>query len=899
MPSAVPHSPRTQIQAAWCSGGGASSIALWPPKEPAERRILFASDGAELAALAGGSVLRDWHVVDASALHRVLFPETPAADLETLLPPPKDGEGGPAAPARRLWRLWQKCAMRLDAIPVWAHEFLASLFTSLEEPAMAAVFLHWAGTLATDDTDRRWQESFPKTVRRVERPALPQLTDCTPLDADRAAAFLEQGGALSRLVEDYEPRPGQIQMLKAVAEAISQGNHLLVEAGTGIGKSLAYLLPAALWAKLNDVPVVISTNTKNLQTQLVEKDLPAVLRVMDEARVFPETPPLSAAVIKGRANYLCLRRFAHLMDGGVFELTRPELRMMAAAAVWAVTTPDGDFDPLTGSGAVDPAFVSQLSSTSDECAGRACRHYGRCFVQKARERALRANLVVANHSLVFSELSAEQPVSLPAHSQLIFDEAHNLEEAATHFFTVELSPSAISSTLRRLAQKRGRGSRGALYDFQKRFESGAIGAGRKDEFKAAIKEAHAAVAAFNESATDLFHALHPLVGENESPRRYKFDPVAPGEPLPAPDARWKAMRTAQTAFEEALVRLRQSLVALIELLQGASSADELNLAIGDSNDLSAAVGRLEEISAAASTLFAGSDASYVYWVQPSRVPGALGELLAAPVNVGDFLARRLYSRLSSIILCSATLSVAGSFAYISSRLGRDKIEPERLRTCIAPSPFDYASQCSLLVPAYLPEPVAQDRSYVNELSSLVLRLAEKYGGRTMVLFTSYEMMRQSADLIREPLERRGLELLLQGESGSRNKITRVFREGGGRVLYGTQSFWEGVDVVGDALSCVVVARLPFASPADPIVAARCEQLEADGVRSFFGYTMPMAVLRLKQGFGRLIRHRNDRGTVVIADTRLITKGYGRTFSNSLPARLVRCGSFDEVISNLK
>ena len=889
-PEATASAPlAAQVQAVWNPpGGGASQLVVWPERQEAAKRFLVSNDAAAVLALLAGTSLTNWYVVDARELHRLLFPEQPAEEAAAQEFPD----------VASLWAYWQRCGARLDALPVWAHELLSSTCTALGEDGLAALFSYWASTLDMPGTSRRWQDSFEPSVRRVERRALPRLEDCTPLDPDRVAAYLEEGGALSRLVPGYEPRPGQIQMLRAVAEAIGAGSHLVVEAGTGIGKSLAYLLPCALWAKLNDVPVVVSTNTKNLQTQLVEKDLPAVLRVIDEARAFPETPPLQAAVIKGRANYLCLRRFAQMLDGGLYELQRPEVRLFAATVIWAVTTTDGDFDALTGSGAVDPAFLQGLSSSSDECAGRGCRHYARCFVQKARERALRSNLVVANHSLVFAELGADQPVSLPPHAQIVFDEAHNLEEAATAFFTAELSPQAINALVRRLAQRRGKASRGVLFSLRRRLESGAVGAGREKEIGASIDEALSVVASLGESPQELFKALHGLVAENETPRRFAFAPVAPDEPPPAPDPPWRAAREAQARFRGDLAKLRRNLETIGGLLTEAA-ADELNLAAGDATDLSAAAARIEELERTAEMVLAGSDDSYVFWVQRARAPGALGEALAAPINVGEFLARKLYDRLSSVVLCSATLSVAGSFSYAASRLGLDLIPPERLRTCVAPSPFDYVGQCALLVPTYLPEPQAQDRSYVAELSDLVVRLAARYGGRTLVLFTSYEMMRQSADLVRDALADRGLALLVQGESGSRNRITRVFREGGGRVLYGTQSFWEGVDVVGDALSCVVVARLPFASPTDPVVSARCERIDAAGGHSFFEFSVPMAVLRLRQGFGRLIRHRLDRGTVVVADTRIVTKGYGRAFARSLPAPLRRCASADEVLASLK
>lgn len=830
--------------------------------------------------------------IDISALARALFPETPAEAHEAAAR--ESGEP--------LERLKGACVSRLDAIPVWAHEALSSLYLNLEEDALAGLFARWARSLDDGGGSHRWQDAFPSNLRRVERRPLPTLADCSPLDAADVASRLGPGGALARALPGYEPRPGQIKMLEAVVSAFNEGRHLMVEAGTGVGKSLAYLLPAALWARLNDIPVIVSTNTKNLQAQLVEKDLPAVLKVLDAEPAF-EGRPLAAAVIKGRTNYLCLRRFGQMLEGGQFELLRPELRMFAATVAWACTTPDGDFDAIAASGAADPAFLQALASGSDECRGRACRHYGRCFVQKARARALSASLVVANHSLVFAELDAEVPVSLPPHAQLVFDEAHNLEEAATSHFTVELSTGAVAAVTRRLQQLRGHSRRGTLPALQKRIADGAIQLEGKarDEAAALVNRALDATTALNVAADRLGQALFKIVGDKGQTLRYAFreDPGGMGK-IPDPNPLWRAADALAATFQDAAGSLKAALKDLAALLDDSAAEGELNLAAGDAADLKAAAGRIDELRQNAAYVLNGCDEDHVFWLEKGRGHGRdTAAAFAAPIDVGPYLARHVYSKLSSVVFCSATLSVAGSFAFMASRLGLDLVEKERLALCTAPSPFDYARQCALVIPDYLSPPVAQDRSYTAELSDLVLRLAEHYGGRTMVLFTSYEMMRQCAENVRDACEEGGYELLVQGESGSRNRMTRVFRQDGRCILFGTQSFWEGVDVMGEALSCVVVARLPFASPGDPVVSARCERIDREGGNSFAHYSVPLAVLRLRQGFGRLIRHRLDHGSVVIADTRVTTKGYGRVFLRSLPVAATRCASPADLMAALK
>lgn len=870
----------------WCDPeSGGVPVGFKVPEKAGGPVFLVTNDAPSLASLVAGTRLGGANVVDAGSLRRIAFPEMP----EDAADSPEDGG------REALERFWPKCVQRLDAIPKWAHETIALLCSNMDEPGLAALFAYWADSLDVPEADSRWQNSFRPLQRRVERRPLPTLEDCSPLDADRAAAMLGEGGALAREVPGYEPRPGQIRMLRAVVQAFNEGKHLVAEAGTGIGKSLAYLLPAALWARLNDVPVVVSTNTKNLQAQLVEKDLPMVMKVL-AADASPSEKPLEAAVIKGRSNYLCLRRFGQLLDGGFFDMARPELRMSASAIAWAATTPDGDFDAITSSGAVDAQFVQNLASGSEECQGRACRLFGRCFVQKARARALAANLVIANHSLVFTELDSDIPVSLPPHAQVVFDEAHNIEEAATNHFTIEISAGEAAAVTRRLVQSRGKTRRGILPMLMKRVADGSLTLGDVGGAASLIKIATDAATEFNGAAARFCRALGKIPPDKTQTLRYAFAENDDGTgKVPDANPLWQAADGRAGEFLEAAGRLKKAVKNLAAMLDDAVADGELNLVSGESADLKAVAERIDEFVGNCEYVINGTDRERVFWIEKDRGTAGreMGAAYAAPVNVGPYLAKSLFGRRSSVVLCSATLSVAGSFGFMASRLGLDLVDQARLSFCTAPSPFDYARQCSLLVPEFMPSPLGQDHSYPKALCGVIMRAAEANGGRTMVLFTSYEMMRECAELVRDECERGGYQLLVQGESGSRNRMTRVFRRDGRCILFGAQSFWEGVDVMGEALSCVVVAKLPFVSPGDPVVAARCEQIDNAGGSSFAEYSVPLAVLRLRQGFGRLIRHRLDKGSVIVADTRIVTKGYGRIFLRSLPVSAVRCRTEEE------
>jgi ATP-dependent DNA helicase DinG len=891
--------PPWQAQTVWVSSdaSGALHMAAYPKLRPAQARFLLTNDALQLADLLEASAeAATWSVIDLAELHRLLHPESASENLADLLP----DAAADAPPETRLWQLWLQCEADLGALPLWTLEMVAAACQEFDDPATGKLFRLFADQAERQkNAARNWTATFLPTVKRVERPELPDLTDCTAVDAGAAVALLDEGGALARCVSGYEPRPGQLMMVRAVVEAINAGKHLVVEAGTGVGKSLGYLLPAALWARLNDVPVVISTNTRNLQTQLIEKDLPAVQRMLADstpAAADGQPPrPLRTALIKGRSNYLCLRRLANQMEQAQFDLQRRELRQFASVLCWAARTPDGDLDTLASGAGVDQGIAAQLNSHADDCSGHACRLYRRCFIQKAREKALRADLIIANHSLVFTELSATSPIALPKHAQIIFDEAHNLEEAATRHFSIEWSPSRLNTFTRRLVTGRGKRRRGMLENLRRRVNSGALQQNEAvfNPLMLLIDESMEGVDALRKTGTALCRKLHGLLATDEEPLRYRFaaDPANLKAPPPAPTAVWQAIRAAQAEFQtvvEAQIARLQTMSDLVR--QG--SEDELNLLAEETSDIAGAMQSLGELLQDVTIVLSGQDEESVFWVQRARGPEPLAEAWAAPLKVGPRLAKHLYEARRSVIFCSATLSVGGRFTYIGERLGLDLIAADRFLTCIAPSPFDYVRQCTLLVPAYLPEPNAMDRSYVAELANLIRQVATRMEGRTLCLFTSYDMLRQCAHLIEPELQEHGIRLLVHGESGSRDLILRTFRKGERCVLLGTHSFWEGVDVVGDALSCVILARLPFASPNDPVVSARCEQIDNEGQSAFRSLSLPAAVLRLRQGFGRLIRHRSDHGLVIVADTRILTKNYGGTFRRSLPCPTLACDDSD-------
>ena len=834
--------------------------------------------------------------------------ETPEAMLEALLGgpcPPPDGEesGTPRAAAKTTARVCAILAGRIRAWPPWLFSTVLAICRELDDAPMVDFLEGLVGDAAAGDAPdgsptaclAGWEESFPANVARPPKRAQLAPADCTPLDPEAVAAMLDRGGALAAEIPGYEPRQAQMDMAKAVAEAFNSGRHLLVEAGTGTGKSLAYLLPAALWSSQNDAAVVVSTNTRNLQTQLVEKDLPAVRRAVDAlAAAEGRERTLRVALLKGRSNYLCLRRLEILLDQGLAEMERPRLRQFARALSWAASTSDGDLDALAGGASIDPSTAFDLCAIGDECPGRSCRHARRCFALKARDRAQAADIVVANHALVFSDMSHPGSV-LPPHAQVVFDEAHNLEEAATSHFSIELSPSRLRLLLRGIVPTRRRRG-GVLETIQKHVDRRTLPWSDEDaralrhELRLLRERGEALLA----NSRRLFDPLATIPAPGNEQRR--FGAAAGTDPTAAP---WPEILSAADALKGDLSLLGAGLLALATRLRDAM-ADELPLLNGEVAELEGCAQSLEEFSENVSFVLAAEDPGHVFWVQKGRGRAAEAEAWAAPLEVGDALAEALYESKATIVCCSATLRVGDSFAFLAGRLGLRHIAAERLLTCVAPSPFDYLRQCSVMVPSFLPEPAgAAAGAYVEELARLLRETAIRTRGRLLGLFTSHEMMRRCGLLLAAPLRDDGIRLLVQGESGSRDQITRIFRAGGACVLLGTHSFWEGVDVVGDALSCVVMARLPFAAVGDPIVEARCERIEAEGQRSFSTFSLPSAVIRFRQGFGRLIRHRGDRGIVIVADNRIVTKGYGGWFRRSLPCPVAAVPDRDRFLARVE
>ena len=719
----------------------------------------------------------------------------------------------------------------------------------------------------------------------VVEPPMPRVR--VPLDVQDLEDVLAPGGPLAERHEGYEDRPGQREMLREIAERFNEGGVAIVEAGTGTGKSLAYLLPAARWARDNAERTVISTNTINLQEQLVRKDLPLVEKLVGDVRW---------ALVKGRGNYVSIRRalLAAESQGTLFEEDRSS--EIASLLEWMRVTEDGSLSDLPFSPSEET--WEEVRSDADICLRSRCPHFHQCFYQESRRRAAKAELLVVNHHLLFTDLAVRRATLnythsavLPAYRRVILDEAHNLEDAATSHLGVEVTRRGLYRSLARLDRK-GRGILTALHE-------GVAGSEQGPELRERVENrVRPALSRARASIEGLVERLEPSAAPGASAAR--LGPSGIGEPAASTDVA-ETLTTTLTALGE-LEREVSELRARLELVE--ELADRLE---GRLLDLRSIERRLAAAAHALRLVLAPGEegAAYVRWLESKGI-GARGNLVlgAAPIELGALLRESLFTQVDTAVLTSATLSTRGRFDFVRGRLGLepdaryDDDEPLEVSERIVLSPFEFAAQTLLCVPTDLPPAEGGDASFQAATARVLADLVEASGGGVFALFTSHSALRRVAELLRaEGLDRRW-PLYVQGE-GDRFRLLERFVQDRDAVLLGTSSFWEGVDVPGEPLRGLLIQKLPFRVPTEPITAARMEALERRGEDAFQGFMLPHAALRLKQGFGRLIRSRADRGAVVLLDDRIVRKRYGRYLRDSLPDAPLVKGPWDDVRRRLE
>jgi len=859
------------------------------PGKVLERLAHFLGSGTVIVhdapALAGfmasAGLAAPGRVLDSRLLARVVRPEATdysLAALARLL-----GLGEPKVHralelARLTAQLWDRLLAELEALPAPVLEALQRVAQAAQCPLAGHIgeaANRKAGFELSDERGSRFAEALKDhrdLFARAQRYELPEPGEA-PIDTDRICGMFTPRGAIGRNLPGYEQRDEQVEMVREVCAALNEGRHLMFEAGTGTGKSMAYLLPAIAWARQNKDKVVVSTNTKNLQEQLYYEDLP-FLRELLGGR-------FEAALLKGRRNYLCVRRLLHLVRYFDHELSSAaEMTALLPLVVWASRTETGDLAECTGLLMDESALVlvPRVTSGSDECAARSCRARAQCFVRRARTLAQLADLVVVNHALLFAEVGMDQPF-LPLGRCLVFDEAHNVEDVATEALAVTADALSFFRVTNRLWRERRDGSGSGLI-------ATVIAEARRhlpqQGQKKLLRLARAAIARLGDLVEATRKCFNSLAEPFESVPAYEdklllrqcYPPVG----LEGPTG--EAAQDVTRCVHELGSRLEALAQCVEHYRERIDSAGEL------ADDLRAQVARLKEAADALQFALAREKDDFVYWLERERRERQVFYALrAAPIEVGTLLRGFFFDPLRCIILTSATLRVGGQFNYMRDRLGADQLSDERMRCAAVGSPFDYDRQALVCAATFLPEAGGQrDEMFDEELSSFLIDLLQATVGRALVLFTSYSLLNNVYERIKGPLEREGLPVLGQGRDGSREALTALFRSITGSILLGTQSFWEGVDVPGETLSCLVLTKLPFHVYTEPLVQGRIEYLRQRGVDPFEHYTLPEAVISFRQGFGRLIRMRTNTGVVLVTDRRLVTKQYGRAFLGDLPTR---------------
>ena len=820
------------------------------------------------------------HRLDTVTLASILFPDAGRFNLESLvyylgLPNPNNGQ---------THRALDDAEQTVELFLALRERAMQLQLSQIDELVEAGRRLGWPETIFFEDIlaervrtafegkELRHRGRLPRLFNPGKLDGRPAVPTESPqmLDPELVASMISPGGNFDQLFDEFEYRPQQVEMLDAVVGAFNDGAHVMVEAGTGTGKSIAYLIPAAFWAVENGRRVVISTNTINLQDQLIHKDIPELQNVLPFE--------LRAAVRKGRRNYVCTRLFQQMRHSG--PSNADEMALYARILLWLPTTATGDLAELNLRTPGERLAWSRLNGENASCTLEHCAAEN-CPLHVTRRRAELAHLVIVNHSLLLSDVANENHI-LPQFVDLIVDEAHHLESAVTDGLSFRADRRFLEAILEEVTKPRA----GLLSDLQGRLEA-TLPADFVAKFSEMInrmqREGQSALIRLDEFFTTLTFFLSEAINRrSQFAQQVRLTTAVRTQPgYDEVELSWDNLNRHLHAIADGFAKLAGGLGDI---------ADQFDVEDGEDLRLTlASNGRsLEETRLNLDGIVIDPDPDMIYWVEifKERI-----SLHAAPLHVGPLVQSNIFEALETVILTSATLRTAGpdareeaNFAYIRERLHAYDVDELAVG-----SPFDYENATLLYLVTDIPEP--NQPGYQRMLEDAIVDVATSLGGRTMVLFTSYSQLNQTAKAIEGILADAGITMLAQSSGGSRQQLLEQFKQPDSHaVLLGTRSFWEGVDVPGEALQAVMIAKLPFDVPSDPIFAARSETFD----NSFFEYSVPEAVLRFRQGFGRLNRRQTDEGVVIILDKRVITKRYGQMFVDALPECTVLRQRLDRV-----
>ena len=686
---------------------------------------------------------------------------------------------------------------------------------------------------------------------------IPKKKKIVPIDADFAAKFLSKDGNFAKKQKNFEERPSQIKLLKSICKAFNENKIGIFEAGTGVGKSFAYLIPAILWASENGERVVISTGTINLQQQLAEKDVPAASVIAEKA--------VKSVLLKGRQNYVCRRRLSDAMDERDF--FDDEIAEVEMIYKWSKNTETGDRADLIVP--VSDGTWSRVNSESDACMGLKCPFRDDCFVAKIRKEAADAQILIVNNHLFFADIAAreegigfDETAVLPPYSRVIFDEAHGIEESATSFFSRRLTRFSLFKQLSLLYREGRRHASGFLFTVM----ALSTAENARDDIAAAVDAVKTAVDALDAAAL-------PLLEKEQTLRL-----CAQSEHL-LPQFLKKADELSKAIL---------SFVSTVKkILEGVKDEDDEIQAVWETkNVLNRLTGFVEILKG---FLAWKEQENSVFWLQKATSVSSGPEenstfvvLSQTPLNIAPTMHEGVFSSLESVVCVSATLKIQGSFDFWASRTGASLSPENRIIFGEFSSPFPYKTRVLFSVPSDAPMPLSAEAEQFQRYSEEAIRdLCIAAEGRTLVLFTAYDALRRTAVAVSPSLAEHAITLLKQGDD-DRFRLLETFKNDATSVLFATDSFWEGVDVPGESLSQVIIVKLPFSVPNDPVFAARAELAEKNGGSAFMDLSVPQAVIKFRQGFGRLMRRGDDCGTITVLDKRIVEKRYGEIFTKSVP-----------------
>lgn len=726
-----------------------------------------------------------------------------------------------------------------------------------------------------------------------------RLPEARQVDVDYVRWLFGVEGPFAKQLDGFEYREGQVEMAAEVASALNENRVVACEAGTGVGKSFAYLVPSILWALDNRERVIVSTGTINLQEQLVSKDLPFLEKVLPRDFGF--------ALMKGRGNYGCKRKINELGEEfDLFPEAPDDQEMLRDLVAWAGTTRGGSRSDLMWS--PPPRVWEKVMSETDKSLKAECSYFEECFFYNARRQANRAQIVVVNHHLFFADLAVrrqsgnyQHDVILPGYSRVIFDEAHRLEDVASEHLGTRFSRLGVLQRLSRMRSPDGRRGTLAVVARKLRSHNDPVAAERiTAEYGVEIGEVTGIIDDLFEELEELVASeredgqLRGIVGDGDRPVKLRYRPQDSLERF------WAEIVDILVRLRSCLERVARANDRAYERVKSSRVRDEPRRSM--ELEIEAFGNRLQSFIVAVERFCDLDDDKQVRWLDTNeRGGGGVGAGAAigfatAPISVAEDLESSLFKPIKSIVMTSATLSVAGAPDYLGERLGFSALPQERFSFHNHVSPFEFDRQVLLAIPTDIPDP--NEPSFEERLPDLLLRLVSASKGRSFVLFTSYSLLRRMYERLEGALSAQGLRPLAQGEA-QRSDLLRRFIDSRAGVLFGTDSFWEGVDVKGEALEQVIITRLPFRVPSEPLQEARLEAIAARGENPFAKFTVPQAVLRFKQGFGRLIRSKTDRGVVSVLDRRVLTKPYGKTFLQSLPSTQWCATAFDKVLARVE